>query len=97
MKVTITPKVLAWFKEEIKLGANQGVRFFGKVYGKTQVHEGFSVGMSVDSPENPLFAEVIDGVLFFIEENDEWFFKGYDLTIDYNAQLNEPTYLFKEI
>ncbi|MBM7709954.1 HesB/YadR/YfhF family protein [Enterococcus lemanii] len=97
MKLTITPQVLAWFKEEINLGENQGIRFFGKVYGKTQVHEGFSVGMSVDSPENPLFSETINGILFFIEENDEWFFKGYDLTVDYNEQLKEPAFIFKEI
>ena len=71
-------------------------RFFGKVYGKTEVHDGFSIGMSVEQPERPIKEETIDGMLFFIEEADDWFFKGYDLVVDYDASLNEPTYHFKE-
>ena len=34
---------------------------------------------------------------FFIEEADEWFFKGYDLLVDYDPNLEEPTYHFKTI
>ena len=70
MKVTVTPKELEWFKKEIVLEPGQGIRFFGKVYGSTQVHEGFSVGMSVDRTERVMFQETIDGVLFFIDKNE---------------------------
>ena len=52
--------------------------------------------MSVEQPEQPIKEETIDGMLFFIEEADDWFFKGYDLVVDYDASLNEPTYHFKE-
>ena len=70
--------------------------FFGKIYGKTQVHDGFSVGMSVDKPERPIVEQTIDGLLFFIDEADEWFFKGYNLTVDYDQTLDEPKYDFSE-
>lgn len=96
MKVTVTPKVLEWFKQEIVLEPEQGIRFFGKIYGSTQVHEGFSVGMSVDHPERILFEDRIDGVLFFIDQNDDWFFRGYDMLVDYDEVLKEPTYIFTE-
>ena len=96
MKVTVTPKVLEWFKKEIVLEPGQGIRFFGKVYGSTQVHEGFSVGMSVDRPERVMFQETIDGVLFFIDKNDDWFFRGYNVVVDYDEELHEPTYIFLE-
>lgn len=39
---------------------------------------------------------MIDGILFFIDEADEWFFKGYDLEVDYDETLDEPVYHFKE-
>lgn len=97
MKVTITEKALEWFKKEVTLQDGMGIRFFGKVYGNTQVHDGFSVGMSVDRPEHPLFEEKMDGILFFAEETDEWFFKGLEMVVDYNEQLDEPKYLFSEI
>lgn len=94
MKLTITSKAQEWFKREIELGDNQGIKFYGKVYGKTQVHDGFSVGMSVDTPETPLIEEKANGMMFFVEEADEWFFKGYDLVVDYDEKLEEPKYEF---
>lgn len=97
MKVTVTPEVLEWFKKEITMDSHQGIRFFGKVYGSTQVHEGFSVGMSVDQPERPLYQTTIDGILFFVEESDDWFFQGYDMKVEYNEQLKEPAYHFSEV
>ena len=67
MKLTITPKAQEWFKREIELSDGQGIKFYGKVYGKTQVHDGFSVGMSVDTPETPLIEENTNGMMFFVE------------------------------
>lgn len=96
MKIIITPQASQWFQKEFDLEADQGIRFFGKVYGKTQVHDGFSIGMSVDRPEHTIVEEKVDGILYFAEESDEWFFKGYDLTVDYNEKLDEPKYLFTE-
>lgn len=96
MNLTITPAAVDWFKDEIVLEKGMGIKFYGKVYGKTEVHEGFSIGMSVDRPENPLVEKEIDGILFYIEETDDWFFKGYDLTVDYDEGLDEPKYSFTE-
>lgn len=53
--------------------------------------------MSADRPENPLFEETVDGILFFAEESDDWFFKGLEMTVDYDEKLNEPKYLFTEL
>lgn len=94
MNLTITSKAQAWFKQELELAEGQGIKFYGKVYGKTQVHDGFSVGMAVDTPESPLVEEKDNGILYFVEEADEWFFKGYDLVVDYDAELDEPKYEF---
>ncbi|HCE11836.1 iron-sulfur cluster biosynthesis protein [Enterococcus sp.] len=96
MELTVTPEALAWFKKELVVDDGRGVRFFGKIYGKTQIHDGFSVGMSVDKPERAIVQKTIDDLLFFIDETDEWFFKGYDLVVDYDANLDEPKYAFNE-
>lgn len=50
--------------------------------------------MAVDQPEDALVKEEINGVLYFIEKNDEWFFSGYDLQVDFNAEKDEPIYTF---
>ncbi|MBF8807736.1 MAG: iron-sulfur cluster biosynthesis protein [Enterococcus lacertideformus] len=96
MELSVTANARKWFAEEVVIPENYGIRFFGKIYGKTEVHEGFSIGMSVEQPEQPIKKEIIDDMLFFIEEADEWFFKGYDLEVDYDSSLNEPTYHFND-
>ncbi|MHC5247744.1 HesB/YadR/YfhF family protein [Enterococcus sp. LJL90] len=96
MKITVTDQALAWFKKELTFPAGSGVHFYGKVYGATNVHEGFSVGMSVDQPVAPIYSETIDGILFFVEETDAWFFADYDLLVDYDEKLEEPNYTFSE-
>mgnify|MGYP001194239460 FL=1 len=96
MKITVTPEALAWFQAEVEVPTGQGVRFFGKVYGKTQVHDGFSVGMTIDTPEKPIVETKEAGILFFAEEADDWFFKGYDLVVAYDEKLEEPKYEFTE-
>lgn len=95
MKLTITPNAQNWFKKEIGPTQETGIRFYGKIYGKTEVHDGFSIAMSVESPEEPIIKEQIDGITYFIEETDDWFFKGYDLLVDYDAEMDEPIYKFE--
>ena len=94
MELTVTDVAKKWFQSEIDLPENYGIRFFGKVYGSTEVHDGFSIGMSVEQPDRPLKELTVDGLLFFIDEADEWFFKGYDLVVDYDPELDEPTHHF---
>jgi uncharacterized protein YneR len=96
MELSITENAQKWFEEEVETPEHYGIRFFGKVYGKTEVHDGFSIGMSVEQPEHPMKQVILNNKLFFIEEADDWFFKDYDLVVDYDASLNEPTYHFKE-
>lgn len=95
MKIEATPEVLKWFHNELSISSGMGIRFFGKVYGSTNVHDGFSVGMSVDQPENPVYKVVLDELLFFIEDSDAWFFQNYKLLIDYDEKLDEPKYVFE--
>lgn len=94
MQLTVTPKAQEWFEKEVGASSDSGIRFFGKIYGKTEVHEGFSIAMSVEQPEQPLIKEVLNGIPYFIDETDDWFFNGYDLTVDYDELKDEPKYLF---
>lgn len=75
MELTVTENARKWFESEVALPKDYGIRFFGKVYGKTEVHEGFSIGMSVELPEHPVKKEVIDGILFLLTKPMNGFLK----------------------
>lgn len=92
-KITVTPAASKWFREEMHLKPDQGVHFFGRVYGNTNAHRGFSTGMSRhDHPADPLVDQVVDGIHYYIEKAEDWFFKGLDLTVDYDPQTDGPKY-----
>ncbi len=79
------------------LSSGSQVGFHSRVYGKTAVHEGFSVGLSVESPDGALLiAETIDGIQYYITENDDWFFNGYDFEVDFSPKEENFIYRFIE-
>lgn len=94
MKLRITLSAQEWFKREIDIPEGSGIRFYGKAYGKTPVFDGFSIAMSVEAPSHPMAEHVLEGITYFIEDTDDWFFNGYDLVVDYNQQKDEPDYQF---
>lgn len=95
MKITISPAATAWFKQEFTLTVQQGIHLFGKVYGSTPVHDGFSVGIELAPlPETTLGLSQQAGLNVFTTKDDAWFFNGYDLKIDFDTALAEPTYNF---
>lgn len=97
MEITVTEKAQKWFEEEMAITNNNGVRFLAKIYGDSPIHDGFSVGIQVAEPENVVALKRVNDISYFIEENDEWFFAGYDLEVAFDEKLNEPAYLFHKI
>ncbi|WP_179395225.1 HesB/YadR/YfhF family protein [Lacticaseibacillus absianus] len=94
--LTITDAASQWFRQELALPATgSGIRFFGKVYGKTEVHDGFSVGMTRDDSLDDAVATTLkDGVTYYIAEPDAWFFDHLAMQVD--VAHDEPAYHFSE-
>jgi len=95
MQITITPAASHWFQSELGLKSGDSVRFFGKVYGQTAVHDGFSLGVERAEVQAPITTVTVDGITYFVGETDDWFFAGYDLHVAYNETLDEPAYQFE--
>lgn len=84
MKIEVTDSASKWFQQEMGLGNGNGVRFYGKVYGKTPVHDGFSLALTRDDDPEKVYTKTNkDGINYFVDEDDRWFFKGYDLKVDF--------------
>lgn len=48
--------------------------------------------MDKDTPESSSIKNEKDGVTFFIEDEEAWYFDGKDLIIDFNSILGEPEF-----
>lgn len=95
MDIVISKAALQWFKEEVELKSGDKVKFYPKVYGNSPVQEGFSLGFTVDNyPIEIITSYEAEGMLFYIEERDLWFFNGHDLHVNYNEEMDEVEYSY---
>ncbi|MEH7074834.1 HesB/YadR/YfhF family protein [Neobacillus drentensis] len=95
MEIVISTSALKWFQDEVELKKGDMVKFFPKVYGNSPVQEGFSLGFTVDNYPIDIIVKVeAEGLLFYIEERDLWFFNGHNLHVDYNEKIEEVEYSY---
>lgn len=96
MEIRITDEAVKWFQDEMFLKNGDSVRFFAKYGGSSPVQQGFSLGISKESPSDPVVTTEHKGILFYIEEKDLWYFDQHNLLVDYDKELDEPIYEYKK-
>ncbi|MBK0347355.1 hypothetical protein JDW15_01730 [Aerococcaceae bacterium zg-ZJ1578] len=95
MNIIVNAQAAEWFKEEVGIREGAGIRFKSKIYANSPINEGFGLAMEADEPMKPIAKTTTDnGILFFVEENDEWFFNGHDLLVDFDEKRKEPVYFY---
>lgn len=95
MKIIVSPEAAAWYQEEVGIKEGFGIRFKSKIYADSPIMEGFGLAFDTDEPFKPIAeTRTENGILFFVEENDEWFFNGHDLQVDLDNKRQEPTYSY---
>lgn len=89
MKLTITDDATQWFIDEMELKQGDSIQFFAKVYGP---HDGYSIGINKAQPTKAFKTTENQGINFYVEENDAWFFDNQDLDITLHDERREPHY-----
>lgn len=92
MKLVITTEALHWFKQEMEAKNGDHIRFYARYGGSSPFHEAFSLGMTRDEPHDIGVETQIDGICFYIERDDLWFFNEHDLVVKVDSTLDELKY-----
>ena len=74
MKIALSAEAINWFKEEMEAVTGDSIRFFARYGGTSPLHEGFSLGVTKDTPDEVAVENEIDGIRFYIEYRDNWYF-----------------------
>ena len=93
MKIIMDKSVSHWFKNNINLESIPFLRFYPKMMRKTDT--GFALGNVPLEPTRIHVGLLIEDILYYIEEGDQWFFEGHDLLIQLDPHSMEPTYIIK--
>ena len=58
--------------------------------------KGLSLGIRKDDPAHPAVQIQEEGINFFIEGDDEWFFDGHNLSVTLNEGDDFPQFIMKK-
>lgn len=94
MTLNVTPAALIWFKEEWGIQKGAFVRYFARYGGTSTIQDGYSLGVTLEEPRDPGLTVEIEGITFYMEQDDIWYLNGKDMTVDYDAKKQEITYQF---
>lgn len=94
MNINLTEQALLWFKEEMEADSGDYIKFFARYGGSSPLHEGFSLGITKEQPDEAAVERVIDGIHFYIEERDVWFFDQHDFHVDLDEKRNELSFQY---
>jgi uncharacterized protein YneR len=89
MEISISNEAIKWFKEEMGLEKGDHLKFYAQIYGSSPVQESYSLGFTKDDPIDMSANVEVDGIVFFVEDSDLWYFNGHDLQIGYNEKSDE--------
>ncbi|MUV06985.1 hypothetical protein GOP80_07325 [Planococcaceae bacterium Storch 2/2-2] len=90
MKIQLSEDALQWFQEEMDVAPGEYVQFFARYGGSSALHEGFSLGVQKQQEPDEVAAETVhDGVTYYVEARDEWYFQDHDLIVTVNDDLEE--------
>jgi uncharacterized protein YneR len=94
LKIEISERASKWFKEEMELKQGDYIRFYTQFYGSSPVQETYSLGFTKDDPIDMAASTEAEGITFFVEESDLWYFAGHDLYVDFNEKNDEIEYQY---
>ncbi len=95
MKMSITKPAARWFVSELELKENDSIRFFARYGGFGGVHKGFSLALERTEPNNPVAEVKEEGIRFFVEESDLWYFDKMNFHIKYSRKMDEIEYIIE--
>lgn len=95
MFISIDESAFSWFTKEFELSKPFSIRMYPQYAGFGEKHKGYSLGLSCEAPSNAGFSKEINGITFYVEGNDVWFFNDAETYLSLN-QADELLVSFKE-
>ena len=96
MKITIDEQSAQWYKEELELEKGDCLRFFPRYGGYSPIQSGFSLGINKEEEKQAAVTLEQEGITYFVNEDDVWYFDEHDLHITFDEQKAEPAFSYSK-
>ncbi|MDQ6422841.1 HesB/YadR/YfhF family protein [Paenibacillus sp. LHD-117] len=89
MKLVVEQAAARWYKEQMDLSDGDALRIFVRLGGCGSVHPGLSLGITKDTPRSVGLRHEIEGILFYMEDDNLWYLNDKELRISFDEQDEE--------
>lgn len=96
MLISIDEKAASWFKKEFDFNRPFSIRMYPQYAGFGQKNKGYSLAFSAETPSNAGFTTLLNGITFYVEGNDIWFFESTETYLSVDEFLDELQVDFRE-
>lgn len=96
MFISIDEKATSWFSKEFEFNRPFSIRMYPQYAGFGEKNKGYSLAFSAEIPANAGYVKEINGITFFVEGNDVWFFEDTETYLSADDLVDEIIVTFKE-
>ncbi|PGB04150.1 HesB/YadR/YfhF family protein [Bacillus toyonensis] len=89
MNIIVENEAVKWFKEELRINRNECIRFGVRYGGNSSIQPGYSLGIVSEKPDGEIVSVEKEGIIFFVDFDDLWYFQNYDLVVSYHKETEE--------
>ncbi|WP_017814961.1 MULTISPECIES: HesB/YadR/YfhF family protein [Paenibacillus] len=94
MSIAVSDEAARWYKKELDLQEGDALRFYARYSSNSDIHPGFSLGISVEPPISPGLEQKTEGIQFYMEAQDLWYLNGYKLNVEYMDNEDDIRYAY---
>ncbi|GAA0490297.1 hypothetical protein GCM10008986_15310 [Salinibacillus aidingensis] len=95
MTLKITKEAANWYIDEMDLEQGDYLQFFVKLYGGIPtIFPSYFLGVAEGIDGEIAIQEDMEGIHFYINNQDKWLLDNHDLTIELDD--DEPKFIFEE-
>jgi uncharacterized protein YneR len=96
MFLSLDEKAFSWFSDEFEIKAPLSIRLYPQYAGFGQKHKGYTLAFSAEVPTDVSFLKEMNGVIFYVEESDRWFFENTKTILSYDEGIREISIKYEE-
>ncbi|MBH5320165.1 HesB/YadR/YfhF family protein [Paenibacillus sp. GSMTC-2017] len=89
MSLVVEQAAARWYKEQMGLTDGDNLRIFVRLGGCGSYHSGLSLGITKDEPRSPGLNQTVEGITFYMENDNLWYVDNKGLRISFDEKNEE--------
>ncbi|WP_205774551.1 HesB/YadR/YfhF family protein [Alkalicoccus luteus] len=97
MDMSVSNDAAVHMKRDMEVENGASIRFFVRYGGCGNIQTGFSLGVAIDEPVEAAASAESEGVIFYVEDKDSWYFGDRPFYVEWDEAAEEIAFRHGEL